>query len=433
MDEPIFASTVAVVLDTLTQDPDFKPLNRARLIERYVECLLGRFDLEDVREGTFSSSDKMNFLGFVARKLLEEELVGMNEAKWSEIFADYQTHFLIELPSKLLDEFLEKGLLTMEGGEITFRGDHLFSFFVAQQMKRDQKVAGSLVQSGGLFRYYREIVVYGELEGTNVGGVLDIVCSHLAEIETTLLENYSRAGIDLTDEWRAACAEGEGDTASKSFVEAATSLGSANATAAGADRHYNAELAQVDRRRGIAERQAVRKAEAQLLVGMRLYGLLLKNALHLQAAEKLRHLGKLYEAAELWLGFMCAGRAAIGRHPVVLAGGVRFINSGAVVDADRSYRDFKFNAPATVSRLIADALRNPQLAVAIRRLIPSLTPLGQLFARDVLLELPSTRNREAYLTSLSEAADINIVTCPLRTLRLKYLAAGRNRDRSRAS
>src|SRR5690606_2192647 len=40
MDEPIFASTVAVVIDTITQDPEFKPLNKARLIERYVECLL---------------------------------------------------------------------------------------------------------------------------------------------------------------------------------------------------------------------------------------------------------------------------------------------------------------------------------------------------------------------------------------------------------
>lgn len=62
MDEPIFASSVAVVIDTLVQDPEFKPLNKARLIERYVECLLGRFDLEDVREGIFNSSDKISLL-----------------------------------------------------------------------------------------------------------------------------------------------------------------------------------------------------------------------------------------------------------------------------------------------------------------------------------------------------------------------------------
>lgn len=270
----------------------------------------------------------------------------------------------------------------MESGEITFRGDHLFSFFVAQQMKRDADFAASLVQGPGLFRHYREITVYGELEGTNVGEVLNQVFNELGEIETTLLENYSRTGIDLTDEWRAACAETEADATSKSLDEAATGLGNANATAESSDKYDNAELGKIDRRRGIAERQVVREAEARLLVGMRLYGLLLKNALHLEAPEKLRHLSKLFAAAELWVGFMCACRSFIGRHPIVIAGGVRFINYGAVVDPERSYRDFKFNAPNTVSGLIAGTLRNPQLAIAIRSLIPTLEPMSSLFARD---------------------------------------------------
>lgn len=429
MDEPIFASTVAVVIDTITQDPEFKPLNKARLIERYVECLLGRFDLEDVREGAFSSSDKINFLGFVARQLLEENHVGMDEARWNEITSEYQTRFLIEMPRGLLDEFLEKGLLTFEGGKITFRGDHLFSFFVAQQMKRDAVFAASLVQGPGLFRHYREITVYGELEGINVGDVLNEVYKELGEIETTLLENYSRIGIDLTDEWRVACAETEAEGASKSLDEAATGLGSANATAESSDKYDNAELGKVDRRRGVAERQAVREAEARLLVGMQLYGLLLKNALHLEASEKLRHLSKLFAAAELWVGFMCACRAFIGRHPIVIAGGVRFINYGAAIDPEKSYRDFKFNAPNTVSGLISGTLRNPQLAIAIRNLIPNLEPMSCLFARDILLEMPSVRNREVFLTTLKAETDLNLVVCALRTLRRKYLAAGRNEDR----
>lgn len=431
MDEPIFASTVAVVIDTISHDPEFKPLNKARLIERYVECLLGRFDLEDVREGAFSSSDKIKFLAFVARQLLEENRVGMDEGRWDGLVSTYQTRFLIELPPNLLKEFLDKGLLTMEGGKITFRGDHLFSFFVAQEMKRDADFAASLVEGPGLFRHYREITVYGELEGTNVAKVLDGVFKELCAIEETLLENYSRIGVDLTAEWEAACNEAETKSVSESLDEAAAELGTADATAEGADRHDNAELAQIDRRRGVAERQEVRESEARLFVGMRLYGLLLKNALHLEAPDKLRHLKKLYEAAELLVGFMCAGREAIGRHPIVVAGGVRFINLGALLDKDRSYREFKFNAPNTVSRLIAGTMRNPQLAIAIRNLIGDLDSMSQLFARDVLLEMPGDLNRDAYLASLKSEENINLLTCALRTLRSRYLSAGRNQDRRR--
>jgi predicted MPP superfamily phosphohydrolase len=429
MGEPIFASTVSVIIDTVLQDPEFKPLNKARLIERYVECLLGRFDLEDVREGAFSSSDKINFLSFVARQLLEANLVGLDEKRWDKISQLYQSRFLIELPKGLMQEFLDKGLLTAEGGEITFRGDDMFSFFVAQQMKRDPNFATTLVHGRGMFRHYREITIYGELEGTNVSAVLDGVYKELSEIETTLLENYSRDGVDLTDEWRATCAEMEASVASNSLGEAATGLHNATATPESADRHDNAELAQVDRRRGVAARQEVRNAEARLLVGMQLYGLLLKNALHIEAADKLRHLRRLYDAAELWVGFMCACREVIGRYPVVIAGGVRFINFGSATDPDKSYREFKFNAPMAVSRLIAGTLRNPQLSVAIRSVMKDLSPMSQLFARNSLLEMPSSHNREAFLSSLMSEANLDVITCSLRTLRTRYLAAGRNQGR----
>ncbi|KGJ12705.1 hypothetical protein IT40_00845 [Paracoccus versutus] len=428
MDEPIFASSVAVVIDTLTQDPEFKPINKARLIERYVECLLGRFDLEDVREGTFNSSDKINFLSFVARDFLERGVVGVAEAEWLEICQKYESGYLLELPSGLLDEFTEKGILTLDGGKITFRGDHLFSFFVARQMKADGKFAAELIHSDGLFRHYREVMVYGELEGTGVGDVLDQIYSLLSEVETMLLEDYFREGIDLTQEWAKTCAESDAAINQSALDEATDQLGGVSPSPEAADRIDDAELAQISRRRGIAQRHTVREAEARLLVGMRLYALLLKNALHIEAPAKLRHLGKLFDVAELWVGFMCSCREAISHYPVVIAGGVRFINYGVLVDPERAKRDFKYNAPMTVSKLLAGALRNPQLGAAIRKAMPDFTPMGKLFARDALLEMPDAPNKRAYVASLMAAEDIEILTCSLRSLRGKYLASGRRRE-----
>lgn len=428
MDEPIFASSVAVVIDTLTQDPEFKPINKARLIERYVECLLGRFDLEDVREGTFNSSDKINFLSFVARDFLESGVVGVAESEWLEICRKYESGYLLELPAGLLDEFTEKGILTLDGGKITFRGDHLFSFFVARQMKADAKFAAELIHSDGLFRHYREVMVYGELEGTGVGEVLDQIYSLLSEVETMLLEDYFREGIDLTQEWANTCAESDATITQNALDEATDQLGGVSPSPEAADKIDDAELSQVSRRRGIAQRHTVREAEARLLVGMRLYALLLKNALHIEAPAKLRHLGKLFDVAELWVGFMCSCREAISHYPVVIAGGVRFINYGVLVDPERAKRDFKYNAPMTVSKLLAGALRNPQLGAAIRKAMPEFSPMGKLFARDALLEMPDAPNRKTYVESLMAAEDIEILTCSLRSLRGKYLAAGRRRE-----
>lgn len=428
MDEPIFASSGAVVIDTLVQDPEFKPLNKARLIERYVECLLGRFDLEDVREGIFNSSDKISLLSVFARDLLNRAVTGVSDADWKDFAKKYQDDYLLELPGGLLDEFIEKGLLTRDGGKITFRGDHLFSFFVARQMKSDQKFAGQLIDSDGLFKHYREVTVYGELEGTAVGDVLDSMYALLSEIETQLLEDYFREGIDLTTEWEMTCADGDTEGNEAALSAATTELNGRAPTTEDADRIDNAELANVSRRRGIAMRSTVREAEARLLVGMRLYSLLLKNALHIEAKDKLRHLEKLFDTAELWVGFMCSCREAITHYPIVIAGGVRFINFDVLVDPQKAARDFKYTAPSTVSKLLVASLRNPQMGAAIRKVLPKLEPMSALFARDALLEMPDANNRKAYIDSLMAVGDKSLLTCSLRTLRSKYLAAGRKRE-----
>ena len=111
INEPVFPSTVAVLVETLVQDHDFRPINKARLLDRYVECLLGRFELEDVREGTFSSHAKIQFLSFIARQILATDNRGLMNDEWKKVRSDYESSFLIELPQGLLNEFEEKGLL----------------------------------------------------------------------------------------------------------------------------------------------------------------------------------------------------------------------------------------------------------------------------------------------------------------------------------
>ena len=125
---------------------------------------------------------------------------------------------------------------------------------------------------------------------------------------------------------------------------------------------------------------------------------------------------------------MCSCREAISHYPVVIAGGVRFINYGVLVDPDKAKSDFKYNAPMTVSKLLASALRNPQLGAAIRRAMTDFSPMSKLFARDALLEMPDNPNKKAFVDSLISAEDINLRTCSLRSLRGKYLAAGRRKD-----
>tara|TARA_B110000003_G_scaffold260105_1_gene280666 strand:- start:156 stop:3260 length:3105 start_codon:yes stop_codon:yes gene_type:complete len=424
INEPVFPSTVAVLVETLVQDQEFRPINKARLLDRYVECHLGRFELEDVREGSFTSFDKINLLSFIARRLLEQDLPGLSDVEWHELIKKYEQEFMIELPLGLLNEFEEKGLLVSEGGSITFRADYLFSYFIARQMKSDAAFAQTLIKDDGLYKHASEVIFYGQLEGTDTAAVLNELYNKTGELQESLLEQYSKEGIDLTTEWIKAADEKPEEIAT--VMEELRSFEGKDPDPEVADDHDNRKLANVMRRRGIARRTEVVELEARLLVTMGLYGHLIRNALHINGTEKLRHLGMLYDAAETWVGFMSASRAHICAQPVTVAGGVTFINHGALIDPKKSIADFKFNAPNSISRVLAEAVRNPQLSGALRNVLPNLSPMGALFARDALLGLPSSENRAAYLASIRMSNNKTLQMSSMRTLKHKYLGSGRD-------
>ncbi|MEQ8311064.1 MAG: metallophosphoesterase [Silicimonas sp.] len=426
INEPVFPSTVAVLVETLVQDHDFRPINKARLLDRYVECLLGRFELEDVREGTFSSHDKIEFLSFVARQILERNNGGLSDSEWEQVSSEYESNYLMELPRGLLKEFEEKGILVSEDGRITFRADYLFSYFVARQMKSDPTFAAEITSEDNLFKHHHEVVFYGELEGTDTGAVLDQLYTQVEELEKLLLEQYSRDGIDLKSEWQASTEDDPEEIAE--VLEELAEFDRSEPDPEVADSRDNERLANVLRRRGISRRTEVSDLEAKLLVAMRLYAQLVRNALHIPANDKLRHLEKLYCVAEIWVGFMSAARSHIATSPVTVAGGVRFINYGAIVDRARSVAEFKFNAPNSVSRILAEATKNPQLSVALRTVLPKLSEMGELFARDALLALPAKPNQQAYLDSITACEDETIFAASMRTLKREYLGSGRNSE-----
>lgn len=125
---------------------------------------------------------------------------------------------------------------------------------------------------------------------------------------------------------------------------------------------------------------------------------------------------------------MSAAREHIGSSPVTVAGGVRFINNGALFDREKSIADFKYNAPNSMSRVLADAVKNPQLSIALRSVLPKLTEMGALFAREALLTLPSRDNQEAYVQSIKSAQEKTLITASMRSLRREYLGSDRNSE-----
>ena len=270
MNEPVFPSAVCLLLETLKPFPEFRPINRARLIDRYVECLLGRLEWEDVTEGTFNSSEKVNFLAHLAGHCSLHAISRITTNGWNEICANYSADRLIELPGDLLEEFTQKGILIQQSGNITFRADYLFTYFVAKEMNLNPTVYNHVTADDAFFTNYRELVFYGELEGVDNAKLLNDTKTRIEELEIEIVQSYDNKGISFDEEWETMLSESpDGDDAK--LNEAVNAAMAEVPTIKTVKQALSIDLNRVERTRGVTRRTTVKELEAQWYVAIKTY------------------------------------------------------------------------------------------------------------------------------------------------------------------
>ena len=421
MSEPVYPSAVSVLVETLKQSPDFKPVNRARLIDRYVECLLGRFEWEDVAEGTFNSNDKVTFLAYVAGHFAMTGRSEITPSSWDELCRNYSAERLLDLPSGLLEEFTLKGILMQQGGSITFRADYLFTYFVAKEMNLNPEIYRFIAAKDAFFRNYRELVFYGELEGVDNARLLNDTFERVSRLEEEIVAKYQEDGLELDKEWRQMLHENATEDLQRRD-EAAASAVASKPSAESVKHALSTDLRTVDRGRGVFTRADVRELEAQWLVAIRTYFQLVKHSGGLAGTEKIRHLSKAAESAELFIKSLAAKRDQIGTKVVHFHGGVMYIYPFAGVDSERARREFKMSASYSVAQMVVDHMNNPQLAPVYRKILAQGNEVVQFLMRHLLLEIPAAPNRRAFVKNLGSAKEPMLQTCSLIRLREKYLS-----------
>ncbi len=420
MNEPVFPSAVSLLVETLRQSPEFRPINRTRLIDRYVECLLGRLSWEDVEEGTFNSNDKVTFLAYVAGRFAINGWSMVTVDNWNSIAQEYANDRLLELPEGLLEEFTQKGILIQQVGQATFRADYLFTYFVAKEMNVNHEVYKFIVEGEGFYRNFRELVVYGELEGVDNLRLLEDTHGKLDVLEMDIKRAYADEGVDLDHEWQETLAEGRTDD-QRRRDEAIGEAGSEAPSKESRNRALSAALRSVGRARGVRRRFTVQELEARWLVTMRTYCQLVKHCGGLSGKDKLRHFERCAQAGELFVKHLAARRQHLRGNVTYYHGGIVYINPLVKEDSQLAHEEFKVYAPQSVAEMFAEYMANAQMMPVYRRVAASGGEVAKFIARHLLLEVPGEENRRYFVQSLLQAEQLTLQTSSLRRLKYKYL------------
>ncbi|WP_158966071.1 metallophosphoesterase [Chachezhania sediminis] len=420
MDEPIYATTASILIDTLKQLPNYKPINRVRLLDRYIECLLGRYTLDDIAVGEFNSSDKSNLLSFIAGQMVVREKTELSLIEMNEVIGGYTEEMLLEVPDDILDECFEKGILLSIGDRITFRANAMFSYFVAKEMVRNHDLFEKITSGDCFFSHNNEIVYFGELEGVDNSSLLDATEQYVRELGEVIVRQYSENGIDFALEWQKMVSPTEDDAPllESKIDEIAKQVPSE----ADKDISRSSDLHSSPRSRGVHARSTIKEIEARWLISIRVYLQLLRNSSNVAGPDKVRHLRCALSALELFAQSLAVKREKISTNLAYSEGGILYINPLAGHDVEKSKRDFRINSNASVATMASDLMGTQQLGLALSRVSDSKNEFHNYIIRSLLMDIPSRDNCNFVVMSIANSEVPTLQIASLSALKEKYVS-----------
>lgn len=161
---PLTAVTSTFLIQ-IYQDGDTGVIvNKAKLIERFVEILLEKFALVDLLPGSFDFENKTHLLSFIAQKMVESDQYIVKESEVLEWILYYLRDFGMPYSARSVLDYLKSSrVLIQEEDHIKFKLKAFFELFCAMRMKSDNEFKEYILNENRYLSFINEISFYGAL------------------------------------------------------------------------------------------------------------------------------------------------------------------------------------------------------------------------------------------------------------------------------
>jgi len=173
---PFTAANGSILIEILSEKYNFTPINRAVLMEQFVDSTLRKAAVEQSRRETFDYTNKTDLLSHIAAWMAQtEEYVPSKEAMRAEMKAYVDMQGLNVDLDGLLSEFLVARIfVTRAEGRLSFRYRGVLEYFIALRMTADPLFKDWVMHEERYLRYINEIQYYaGKLR--NDAALVDLI------------------------------------------------------------------------------------------------------------------------------------------------------------------------------------------------------------------------------------------------------------------
>ena len=187
MQIPSTAVNGTILLMIYEGEPDYSAINRASLIDRFVEQLLQKRSYQEARRGTFDFTNKIHVLADLAGYMARENRYVLSESEVLDVFQRYlDSKGLAQSHTGILGHFVEARILAVRvDNTFSFRYRAFLEYFVASQMRISAEFREWVLEEGDYLRFMNEVEYYAGLERDGAD-TLELVGERFAVLDSQL-------------------------------------------------------------------------------------------------------------------------------------------------------------------------------------------------------------------------------------------------------
>lgn len=290
---PFTAANGTILLEILGANGKFAPVNRAVLMEQFVETTLEKAAEKESYRATFDFSNKANLLSYIAAWMAREN----RYVPLREDMRGAMKHCLDEMGlnapplDDLMHEFLTARIFEPRSVDrVSFRYRGVMEYFIAYRMTVDPDFKDWVLHEDRYLTFVNELLYYAG-KTRNDPHLIDVVRDRHLEIFGKATEHLQPINLSVFDTYPLPADDGGED-----IEDAAGRLANPPLTQEEKDEEFDVEIPQDEEGRQEVFRPKIGNIQEALFFSLTLYSGLVRNFEHMADAKKREHLRHIWRS-----------------------------------------------------------------------------------------------------------------------------------------
>jgi len=169
MNVPVTPVNGTILVFVFQNEKVFVPINKAIVLDRFVDILLKKFSIEDTFRSTFDFKNKTDLLAHIARWMCKTEVYDPDYSRVYDVVVEYLDNRGLKYSAEeIVRQLISCRVLATKANQVVFRYRSFLEFFTARAMEEDRKFRDWVLEEERYLGYRTEIEYYAGLNRSDV-------------------------------------------------------------------------------------------------------------------------------------------------------------------------------------------------------------------------------------------------------------------------